>query len=179
MDSYHNRTCNVLVLGDSHVYWLEQFVAHDLLHYPQDVNAIDIVYRGTRGGMVSSLRHDTVFRARGHNLPHAANRLIYFSDGCGGGGGRGCAWQYKHGKHFINICYHEQDFGMCAEWNFSSHGKGPCDGAGGTVKRLAVRASLQRAYDNHITTPLQLFQFALTYSIGWPGWLMPQRGDES
>ena len=30
----------------------------------------------------------------------------------------------------------------------------PCDGMGGTVKRLAARASLQRAYDIHITTPL-------------------------
>ena len=175
MDSYHNRTCNVLVLGDSHVYWLEQFIAHDLLllRYPQDVNAIDIVYRGTRSGMVSSLRHDGVFRARGHNLPHAANRLIYFSDGCGGGGGRGCAEQYKHGKHFINICYHEQDFGMCAEWNFfaTSHGKGPCDGVGRTVKRLAARASLQRAYDNYITTPLQLLQFVSTNipSVGQAG----------
>ena len=29
--SYDNRTCNVLVLGDTHVYWLEQFIAHDLL----------------------------------------------------------------------------------------------------------------------------------------------------
>ena len=79
MDSYHNRTCNMLVLGDSHVYWLEQFIAHDLLllRYPQNVNAIDIVYRGTRGGMVSFLCHDGVFRARGHNLPHAVNRLIY------------------------------------------------------------------------------------------------------
>ena len=61
MDGYRNRTCNVLVLGDSHVYWLEQFVAHDLLlfRYPQDVNAIDIVYRGNRGGTVSSMRCDT------------------------------------------------------------------------------------------------------------------------
>ena len=86
----------------------------------------------------------------------AVNRLIYFSDGCAG--------QYKNCKHFLNICYHEQDFGMCAEWNFfaTSHGKGPCDGVGGTVKRLAARASLQRAYDNHITTPLQLFEFAST-----------------
>ena len=28
-------------------------------------------------------------------------------------------------------------------------GKGPCDGIGGTLKRLATRASLQRPYDSH------------------------------
>ena len=71
--SYDNRMCNVLVLGDSHVYWLEQFVAHDLLllRYPQDVNAIDIVYRGTRVNTVSSLHRDAVFPDGGHDLPHA------------------------------------------------------------------------------------------------------------
>ncbi len=82
MDSYRNRTCNVLVLGDSHVYWLEQFVAHDLLlfSYPQDVNAIDIVYRGNRGGTVSSMRCDNVFRARRHDLPHAVIVMVGGND---------------------------------------------------------------------------------------------------
>ena len=47
---------------------------------------------------------------------------------------------------FLNLCHHNEDFGMDAEWNFfaTSHGKGPCDGLGGTVKRLAAKASLQR-----------------------------------
>ena len=39
-------------------------------------------------------------------------------------------------------------------------GKEPCDGVGGTVKRLAARASLQRPINNQITTPRQLFEFA-------------------
>ena len=36
---------------------------------------------------------------------------------------------------FINLCYHHKDFGVDAEWHFSttSHGKGACDGVGGTV----------------------------------------------
>ena len=84
----------------------------------------------------------------------------------------GCAVQYKNSKHFLNICYHEQDVGMCADWNFfaTSHGKEPCDGVGGTVKRLAARASLQRAYI-HITTPLKLFEFVSTniLSVGPAG----------
>lgn len=39
----------------------------------------------------------------------------------------------------------------------TSHGKGPCDGIGGTVKRLARRASLQGAVN--IQTPLTLFEW--------------------
>ena len=53
---------------------------------------------------------------------------------------------------------------MQAEWYFfaTSHGKGPCDGVGGTVKRLAARTSLQRPYNEQIMTPHQLFEFAVS-----------------
>ena len=80
--------------------------------------------------------------------------MIYFSNGC--------AAQCKNRKNFANICCPETDFGIPAEWHFfaMSHGKGPCDGVGGTVKRLAARASLQRACNNQIMTPRQLFDFA-------------------
>lgn len=83
-------------------------------------------------------------------------KMIYFSDGC--------AAQYKNRKNFANLCCHEQDFGMPAEWHFfaTSHGKGPCDGVGRTVKRLAARASLQRPYSDQIMSPKQLFLFAQT-----------------
>ena len=48
------------------------------------------------------------------------------------------------------------------EWHFfaTSHGKGPCDGIGGTVKRLATKASLQRTLDCQIQTPHQLYEWA-------------------
>ena len=64
-------------------------------------------------------------------------KVYYFSDGA--------ASQYKNRENFINLCHHVDDFGVPAEWHFSatSHGKGACDGVGGTVKRLAARASLQ------------------------------------
>jgi hypothetical protein len=83
-------------------------------------------------------------------------RVIYFSDGA--------AAQYKNRKNFLNLCHHGEDFGLPAEWHFSatSHGKGACDGLGGTVKRLAARASLQRPYDQQIMTPRQLFDWATT-----------------
>ena len=72
-----------------------------------------------------------------HELLTQVKKLFYFSDGCGG--------QYKNYKNFMNLCLHKQDFGLDAEWIFiaNSHGKSPCDGIGGTVKRHAAKKSLQ------------------------------------
>lgn len=84
----------------------------------------------------------------------APTKIFYFSDGC--------AAQYKNKKNFSNLCFHKEDFNIEAEWHFSAtaHGKGPCDGLGGTIKRQAARASLQRPYENQIVTPLQLHKWA-------------------
>lgn len=82
-------------------------------------------------------------------------KVYYFSDGS--------AAQYKNRKNFSNLCFHTEDFdGVEAEWHFyaTSHGKGVCDGIGGTVKRLAAKASLQNPLDNHILTPLHLFEWS-------------------
>ena len=91
---------------------------------------------------------------------HQVTKMIYFSDGCAG--------QYKNCKNFINLCYHLEDFAVPAEWHFfaTSHGKGPCDGVGGVVKRQAAKASLQRVFNEQITTPLQLFTFCQTQLQG-------------
>ena len=50
------------------------------------------------------------------------------------------------------ICPHKQDFGLDAEWIFFaiSHGKSPCDGIGGSVKRHAAKISLRRPMNNEI-----------------------------
>jgi hypothetical protein len=73
-------------------------------------------------------------------------RFEYWSDGCAG--------QYKNYKNFMNLCRHNDDFGYEALWSFfaTSHGKSPCDGIGGTVKRKMARASLQRPVNNQILT---------------------------
>jgi hypothetical protein len=78
----------------------------------------------------------------------------YFSDGA--------ARQYKNKYNFINILHHELDFGVSCSWHFfaTSHGKSPCDGIGGTVKRLTARASLQRPVNNQILNAKQMFDFA-------------------
>ena len=69
--------------------------------------------------------------------PHV-KKIHYFTDGC--------AAQYKNRYNFINICKHMDNFGLECEWHFfaTSHGKGSCDGIGGTVKRSVAKASLHR-----------------------------------
>lgn len=80
-------------------------------------------------------------------------KLIYFSDGFSA--------QYKNRKNFANICHHESDFKLKAEWHFfaTSHGKSSCDGIFGTVKRLAAKTSFHRPYSNQILTAKDLFYF--------------------
>ncbi|GBN58021.1 hypothetical protein AVEN_226241-1 [Araneus ventricosus] len=86
------------------------------------------------------------------NYPHITN-IHYFSDGCAG--------QYKNKYNFMNLCLHEKDFKLKAQWSFfaTSHGKTECDGIGGTVKRLARKQSLQQYLDRQITTTNELFEF--------------------
>ena len=80
----------------------------------------------------------------------------YFSDGCED--------QYKNYKNMLNLCRHKEDFGIDATWVFfaTSHGKSPCDGIGGTVKRITVRASLQRRYLNQILAVSSMLDFCKT-----------------
>ena len=79
-------------------------------------------------------------------IPNSMRKVIYF----------------RNYKNFSNLCHHKDDFDIPAEWHFfaTSHGKSPCDRIGGTVKRLAARASLQAPYTNHILTPFQTFEWA-------------------
>ena len=55
-------------------------------------------------------------------------------------------------KNFIDLCHHQQDFNMDAEWIFfaTSHGKSPCDGVGGFVKRYVAKCSLQKPLHDQI-----------------------------
>ena len=77
--------------------------------------------------------------------------MYYFTDGA--------AAQYKNKKNFVNLAFHAKDFMIEAEWHIcaTAHGKGPCDGIGGTLKRQAARA---RPYDGQIQTPKQLYEWA-------------------
>ena len=81
----------------------------------------------------------------------------YFSDGC--------AAQYKNKKSFYNLCKHESDFGVQASWSFfgTSHGKSPCDGIGGTVKRATAMESLRRPLTNQIFTVEAMMRYCETH----------------
>jgi hypothetical protein len=123
------------------------------------------------GGIIQHLSHAVVSDCHEHNSTavHLCQRLllsrlnlvsglvlhkiIYMSDGS--------AAQYKNRYNFLNLTYHQQDFNVPAEHHFfaTSHGRGVCDAVGGTIKRTAVRASLQRIGGDHITTPRALFEF--------------------
>lgn len=88
-----------------------------------------------------------------NEITKTPKRIIYFSDGA--------PQQFKNCKNFINLYYHNEDFAVFAEWHFfaTAHGKGPCDGVGGTLKRLSARASLQLPANRQILTPRDLFEW--------------------
>lgn len=50
--------------------------------------------------------------------------------------------QYRNKQVFFTIANHKEIFGVQARWNYfeAGHGKGPCDGLGGTTKRMADEA---------------------------------------
>ena len=86
--------------------------------------------------LITKLRKCLIAHLR-ETLPFSPKQVFYFCDRDG--------VQYKNRKNFINLCHHAIDFGIHAQWHFSatSHGKDAYDSLGGTVKRLAARASLQ------------------------------------
>lgn len=94
------------------------------------------------------------------------NDVTYFSDGCAG--------QYKNCKNFLNLCHHSQDFNLRASWSFfaTSHGKSPCDGIGGTVKRLVAKESLQTSSGSAIDSVEKVFHFCKTKIENIHFWLL-------
>ena len=77
----------------------------------------------------------------------------FFSDGCSG--------QYKNCKNSFNLSCNEHDFDVSWSWLFfaTSHGKSPCGGICCTLKRLSVRANLQRPMNNQILKRVDFFNF--------------------
>ena len=73
----------------------------------------------------------------------------------------GCSKQYKNKKFFLNLTFHQLDFGVPANVSFSatSHGKGPWDGVAGLAKNEAALESLRRPTDNKILTAKDFLTF--------------------
>lgn len=116
-----------------------------------------------------SLKHDTVavslfnkkmihFLKQKHGCEQV-RKIFFFSDGA--------ASQYKNKKNFCNLACFKNDFNIEVEWHFfaTSHGKGACDGIGGTVKRNAARVSLQRVNNELIVTPKALYEWCKKFFV--------------
>lgn len=88
------------------------------------------------------------------NQHKKVNKMYFMSDGA--------ASQYKNRKNFSSICKFKSKYGIEAEWHFfaTSHGKGPCDAIGGTLKRMATRASLAKEREHPIKNAKELFDWA-------------------
>ncbi|KAL5491066.1 hypothetical protein EMCRGX_G016283 [Ephydatia muelleri] len=81
------------------------------------------------------------------------------------------AFHWNNGSATIHpfVCHYiKEDFGVFAEWHFfaTSHGKSEGDGAGGTLKRITARRSLQKPYQDQILTTRQLYEFAVSQIKG-------------
>lgn len=82
-------------------------------------------------------------------LQKELKKVYYWTDGPSS--------QYRNKTAFYLISNHKEVFGSDADWNYfeSGHGKGACDGVGGTAKRMADQSikqgkvSIQDASDFH------------------------------
>ncbi|GBM01951.1 hypothetical protein AVEN_269560-1 [Araneus ventricosus] len=156
-DFSENYTCNMQDAIQS-VHWKkEQVTLHPFLAYVKDI-ANDKLKPIPMCVISDHLVHDTttfwtfqkvIVTDLIKEVPQI-KYIKYFSDGLSA--------QYKN---FINLCHHEKDHGVKAEWHFSAscHGKGACDGIGGTVKGMATKASLQRPYKDQILNASDLNKF--------------------
>lgn len=81
------------------------------------------------------------------------NEVIYISDGAPA--------HYKNKSTFSLIRYHYRYFQISAKWNFfaTAHGKGPCDGLGGTVKRQVFHENLKKDARGQIKNAAEMFDF--------------------
>ena len=108
------------------------------------------------------LEHDTAFvyypqSVLSENIkvsfPHL-NHNEYYSNGC--------AAQYKTSKVFSIFHFIDLILGLKLVGHFffaTSHGKSPCDGIGGVVKRKLANASLGRPQNNQILTAKDAFLY--------------------
>ena len=137
------KCTNVVIISDC--------MNHDVGYMPiisklVNLNPIISKLQSTVHALVSRLISYVKEQLPGHN------KLIYFSDGA--------ASQYKN---FANLCHHKSYYELATECHFfaTSYGKNPCDGLGGTTKRLVAQASLQATVENQILTANQMFEWVI------------------
>ena len=120
-----------------------QYTIHPFVLYWKDGNELK---HKSFCGLSDEVKHNTVavhtflqYLLPEIQLIPGLQKVHYFSDGA--------ASQCKNRFNFANIYSHFENFGIECEWHYfaTSHGKNVCDGIGGTLKRVALRASLTKA----------------------------------
>lgn len=150
----------------SHHWNVKQTTIHPFVIYYRD----DLLFKLFSFIVISDeLRHDSVavnlfiskmiaFLTNSQN--RTVKKIYFMSDGA--------ASQYKNRKKFASLCQYKTRYGIEVEWHFfaTSHGKGPCDAIGGTIKRMATRASLAKESEHPIKTVRELFEWAKSREEG-------------
>lgn len=140
MDFAENYSCVIQDSIQSHYFVRPQVTIHPFVIYYKDKSSIKVlnfvvIADIKKHNTTSVYAFQTKLISRLKNKFPELEKIIYLSDGCGE--------QYKNKSNFKNVCNHENDFKIRAEWHFfpTSHGKGPCDGIGGNIKRMARDAN--------------------------------------
>ena len=103
--------------------------------------------------------HDTPFLCHSNVID---KRISYFSDGC---------LPNTKTVEILLISFSTKGFGLGADWCFfaTSHGKSPCDGVEGTVKRVVAQASHQWPLNDQIITFSVFFKFCARKKLNQQG----------
>ncbi|XP_041456271.1 uncharacterized protein LOC121408727 [Lytechinus variegatus] len=149
MDFAENYTCVPLEEIQS-AYWTQESVTiHPIVAYFRDgsTESSNLIHKsfvavsdekGHNSSMVIAILKKVVPRLK--ELIPNLSKIHYWTDGP--------TSQYRNKTIFSLVGDHSIVFpGVRAQWNFfeAGHGKGPCDGIGGTVKRMADNAVKRKA----------------------------------
>lgn len=162
MDFAENYSCVIQDSIQSHYFSKPQVTIHPFVIYYNDGSCIKtlnyiVISDIKKHNTISVYAFQIKLLSKLKALFPELEKIIYLSDGC--------AEQYKNKLNFKNLCYHENDFQIKAEWHFfpTSHGKGPCDGIGGNIKRMAREASIRTTAE--INNAKQFFAWATAQKI--------------
>jgi len=69
---------------------------------------------------------------------------------------------FKNRYNILNLSFHEINFGVRAFWTFSatSHGKGPVDGLGSTIKSSATRYLMRHGLEEAFESVKEFYHFS-------------------
>lgn len=162
MDFSMNYNCLVQGAVQSYHWSPKQATVHPTIVYFKDTN--NVLQHASPIFISDDLDHDVslvnVFQTKTNtwideNLL-GIEEAEYVTDGC--------AAPYKSKGYFKNLCELQVLFKKKLSHSYcaSGHGKGQNDADGGSVKRKARRASLQRDFDNQILSAQDLYQFCVS-----------------